>query len=178
MNGEPLDWDSTCEQLQHVMPPLDPATLHGLLCGNTCAGGGLADADWLERIRQHSGPEAVQAGAEQPLLQFRNAALVNLGDADFGFQLLLPSADASIGDRLEALSGWCSAFLSGFGLGGGRSEALDADAGSGLRDLAAIAALDPDSGDDPDAEADLAELIEYVRVVVQMLLQQRPEAAS
>ena len=176
MSGQALEWDDTSQRLQDAAPLLGPAELHGLLCGNTCAGGGLADADWLGLIRQHSGPEAVIAGAEDVLLQFRNRTLINLGDADFAFDLLLPPAEEGIDDRLAALATWCAAFLSGYGLAGGRAERLDEDARTGLNDLSAIAALDPDSGESEDAEDDLAELVEYVRVVVQVLLQQRPGA--
>lgn len=176
MSGQALEWDDTSQRLQEAVPLLGPAELHGLLCGNTCAGGGLADADWLALIRQHSGPEAVMPGEEEAVLQFRNRTLINLGDADFAFDLLLPSAEHGIDDRLAALATWCAAFLAGYGLGGGRAERLDEDARAGLSDLSAIAALDPDSGDAADAEDDFAELVEYVRVVVQVLLQQRPGA--
>lgn len=165
-----LEWDECLERLGAVTGWISPAELHGLLCGSACAGGTLDDAAWLERVGVHAGVGR-EAGDEPALIWFRNRALVNLGDAELRFDLLLPDG-AALDGRLEALAAWCSGFLAGFGLAGGRSEMLDADAASGLVDLAAIAELDPASHGD-DAETDYAELVEYVRVVVLLILQQR-----
>lgn len=167
-----LDWNATSERLADVSTWIRPAELHGLLCGSACAGGDLDDRAWLQRIREHAGPELAAAAEAEHLIWFRNRALVNLGDAELRFDLLLPEADAALPERLDALAAWCSGFLSGFGLAGGRAETLDADGASGLVDLAAIADLDAHSSES-DAEESYAELVEYVRVAVLLMLQQR-----
>ena len=50
---------------------------------------------------------------------------VALGDGSMTFQPLLPSDDASIGDRTSALGEWCQGFLYGLGTGSGLPEASD-----------------------------------------------------
>ena len=170
-----LDWDEAETRLIAVLEWIRPAELHGLLCGSACAGGALEDQAWLGRLVEHAGEDVAGQGDDAALIWFRNRALVNLGDADLRFDLLLPDEEASLMVRLDALAAWCSGFLSGFGLAGGQTEHLDEDGSSGLRDLAAIADLDPDS-EELEAEENYAELVEYVRVVVLLLLQQRVAA--
>ena len=167
-----LDWDEAETRLVAVSAWIRPAELHGLLCGSACAGGALDDQAWLGRLLEHAGEDLAGQADEAALIWFRNRALVNLGDADLRFDLLLPDEEAALAARLDALAAWCSGFLSGFGLAGGRSDHLDEDGESGLGDLAAIADLDPDT-EESDAEDNYAELVEYVRVVVLLLLQQR-----
>lgn len=167
-----LDWYEAETRLVAVLDWIRPAELHGLLCGSACAGGALEDRAWLGRLVEHAGEDVAQTADEAALIWFRNRALVNLGDADLRFDLLLPDEDAPLADRLDALAAWSSGFLSGFGLAGGQSDHLDEDGVAGLSDLAAIADLDPDSRE-VDAEENYAELVEYVRVVVLLLLQQR-----
>lgn len=170
-----LDWDEAETRLVTLAEWIRPAELHGLLCGSACAGGALDDRAWLGRLDEHAGEDVAGKADEADLIWFRNRALVNLGDADLRFDLLLPDENAPLGDRLDALAAWCSGFLSGYGLAGGQSDHLDEDGVSGLGDLAAIADLDPDS-EEVEAEDNYAELVEYVRVVVLLLLQQRVTA--
>lgn len=170
-----LDWDEAETRLAAVLDWIRPAELHGLLCGSACAGGALDDRSWLGRLVEHAGEDLAGQADDAALIWFRNRALVNLGDADLRFDLLLPDENAPLADRLDALAAWCSGFLSGYGLAGGQSDHLDEDGVSGLGDLAAIADLDPDT-EEVDAEENHAELVEYVRVVVLLLLQQRVAA--
>lgn len=169
-----LNWEEAETRLAAVLDWIRPAELHGLLCGSACAGGALDDRPWLARLIEHAGEDFAGQADDAALIWFRNRALVNLGDADLRFNLLLPE-EAALADRLDALAAWCSGFLSGFGLAGGQSNHLDEDGSSGLRDLAAIADLDPDT-EEVDAEDNYAEVVEYVRVVVLLLLQQRVAA--
>lgn len=178
ISSEALDWQDSVTRLQEAVRGVGVAELHGLLCGNTCAGGGVDDRSWLKRISEHASAEAVSPEAAEELMTFRNRALVNLGDADFSFDLLLPPQGVELSERLQSLADWCAGFLAGYGLAGGPAEIVDEDAQAGLRDLAAISALDAESSDEPDAETDFAELVEYVRVVVMLLLQQRPGAGA
>ena len=167
-----LNWDEAVTRLAALADWIRPAELHGLLCGSACAGGALDDRAWLGRLIEHGGEDLAGQADDAALIWFRNRALVNLGDADLRFDLLLPEEEAPLAERLDALAAWCSGFLSGFGLAGGQSDHLDEDGASGLRDLAAIADLDPDT-EEMDAEDNYAELVEYVRIVVLLLLQQR-----
>ena len=89
------------------------------------------------------------------------------------FQPLLPGDDASIGDRTSALGEWCQGFLYGLGTGVGgcrRLRVLQGEAAEVVRDMTEITHVDVDPDDDPESnEAAYAELVEFVRVGVQLL---------
>ena len=106
---------------------VDPAELHGALCGYV-AGGGRADADdWLQRL-QIEADRALDRGAD--IDRLRDATLAQFGEEDFGFEMLLPSDDAPLAERADALLGWCRGFLGGFGLAAAPAGVLSAEATS------------------------------------------------
>jgi hypothetical protein len=94
---------------------------------------------------------------------------------------LLPEDDASLEDRVGALALWCQGFLFGLGLAGfSLDDEKEGDPGAVqlgeiVNDLSEISRADisADEFDDED-EADfaLAELIEYVRVSVQIMFEE------
>ena len=142
----------------------DPAELHGALCG-WIAGGGAMGADWPARIFADPGLPA----AEGPLAALAAATTAGFQDRDFGFELLLPAAGASLQERSGALFDWCRGFLGGFGLAAGAEPPLSEEGREALADLARLAAAQPqDDGDDEDEEA-LAEIEEFVRVAALLL---------
>ncbi len=91
------------------------------------------------------------------------------------FAPLLPTDDAPIGDRTLALGEWCQGFLYGLGSGVAVPEAsgLPGDAAEVLRDMTEITHVDVDPEDDLESnESAYAELVEFVRVGVQLLYDQ------
>lgn len=142
----------------------DAAELHGALSG-WIAGGGGAGADWLAKV--FADPSLPPA--EGALATLADATAAQFGDRDFGFELLLPSADASLQERSGALFDWCRGFLGGFGLAAGAEAPLSEEGREALADLARLAAAQPqDDGDEEDEDA-LAEIEEFVRVAALLL---------
>jgi uncharacterized protein YgfB (UPF0149 family) len=142
----------------------DAAELHGALSG-WIAGGGSAGADWLARVFADPGLPP----AEGPLEALAEATAAQFGDRDFGFELLLPGAEASLQERSGALFDWCRGFLGGFGLAAGAAPPLSEEGREALADLARLAAAQPqDDGDEEDEDA-LAEIEEFVRVAALLL---------
>mgnify|MGYP006430961287 FL=1 len=169
--GRRLDWDKTAAALTSTRPWISPAELHGLLCGSVCAGGEAPGDDaWLQRVWQHAGEDLADGADHAELIGFRERALGNLQADDFGFDLLLPDEETLLRERVAALASWCAGFLSGFGLGGGRTDGMEEDALSALKDLAAIAGVDAEVDDGDGDEADFSELVEYVRMGVLVIL--------
>jgi uncharacterized protein YgfB (UPF0149 family) len=169
--ARPLDWEETAAALAADRPWLSPAELHGLLCGSVCADGiGPGDDAWLQRIWQHVGEDIGDAVDHGELVTFRLRAAANLDADDFGFLLLLPSEEAPLQDRVAALASWCGGFLSGFGLAGGRTDGLEDDAAEALEDMAAICHVDEAVDGAEAEESDYAELTEYVRMGVLLVL--------
>ena len=143
-----------------------PSELHGGLCG-WLAGGGAANRDWLQKVLADPALQPVREGSALDILCQASAA--QLADRSFGFELVLPDADASLSERSGALFEWCRGFLGGFGLAAGASPNLSEDSQEALADLARLAAAQPqDDGDEEDEEA-LVELEEFVRVAALLL---------
>lgn len=143
---------------------VDASELHGALCG-WLAGGGEPAADWPAKVLA----DATLAPADGVLAQLGEASVVQFADRDFGFELLLPPAEAALSVRSGALFDWCRGFLGGFGLAVGKAPPLSEEGGEALADLARLAAATAqDDGDQEDEEA-LAEIEEFVRVAALLL---------
>jgi len=168
-----LDYETAAATLAGAREWTSPAELQGLLCGAICAGNELGDEAWLRLISAHAGEDPAAEEMRAELAAFRAAATDNFGAEDFGFRLLLPSDERALGERVEALASWCAAFLSGFGLAGGRVDTLDREASGALADLGEIARADADVDEETDEETDeeseFAEIAEYVRMAALMI---------
>lgn len=147
------------------------AELHGAVCGlAVCHGEAMPVDDLVELV----GVEALtdQAAVEQ----FVHASLADLEAADMSFEPLLPDDEVELADRLEALGQWCASFLAGLAAGLARAgvtslEQAPEEVREIVADFSAISHIDPeappvDGRDRPedDAEADYAELAEFVKV--------------
>ena len=140
--------------------------LHGGLCG-WLAGGGGAGSDWPARVLADESLPAVVPGGALDRLGSTTAA--QMEDRDFGFDLLLPDAEATLYARSGALFDWCRGFVGAFGLAAGSQPKLSDEGQEALADLARLArASAQDEGDEEDEQA-LAEIEEFVRVAALLL---------
>lgn len=138
--------------------------LHGALSG-WIAGGGHAGADWLAKVFA----DPAMPAADGALAALAEATAAQFGDRDFGFELLLPPAEATLQERSGALFDWCRGFLGGFGLAAGAEPPLSVEGSEALADLARLAAAQPQDDGDEDDEDALAEIEEFVRVAALLL---------
>ena len=145
---------------------IEPAELHGALCGWLAAGGEDLTA-WPARVLADDELPVPAAGSD--LDRLRTVSAAQLEDRSFAFELLLPEAGAPTVERAGALLDWCRGFLGGFGLAGGNESALSEEGGEALQDLARLAQASPEDGDDEEDQDALAEIEEYVRVAVLLL---------
>jgi len=149
----------------------DAAEAHGMLAGCLCAAGGFRFEDWLKEIL----PDGRAAPAAAPSLrEFYTATANALLQPDMEFELLLPEDEQSLTARTAALARWCQGFL--YGLGAGAipdMRQLPGDVGEIVRDLIEIthAGVDPQQ-DEQSNESAYAELVEFVRVGVQLLFEE------
>jgi uncharacterized protein YgfB (UPF0149 family) len=146
----------------------DAAEAHGTLVGALCATG-CSLSDWLAEILPDG---RADAGAADSLREVFETTAEALLDGQMGFAPLLPHDDAAIGDRTVALGEWCQGFLYGLGTGVAVTDAsaLQGEAAEVLRDMTEITHVDVDPQDDPESnEAAYTELVEFVRVGVQLL---------
>ena len=89
------------------------------------------------------------------------------------FELLLPDDSQPLAQRTEALTLWCNGFVYGLGVSGADDpEKLPGDAGEIVRDLSQIMRAGVDEADGAEAnESSLTELIEFVRIGVQVIFE-------
>ena len=160
------------DELQRVLTQshalTDAAEAHGTLVGSLCSMRCSLD-DWLAEILPEGRADAHSAHSLRAIFDTTSGAL---GDGSLSFHPLLPGDDASIGDRTSALGEWCQGFLYGLGAGAAMPEAdsLQGEAAEVLRDMTEITHVDVDPEDDIETnEAAYAELVEFVRVGVQLL---------
>ncbi len=141
------------------------AELHGALCGWLAGGGALKG--WLSRVL--ADPALPEPPMGDTLDRLAQTSAGQFEDRDFGLDLLLPDAAASLQVRSEGLFDWCRGFLGGFGLAAGERPPLSEESGEALQDLARLAAATgQEDGDEEDEEA-LVEIEEFVRVAALLL---------
>ena len=90
------------------------------------------------------------------------------------FDLLLPEDAQSIDERATALAQWCQGFLYGLGSGAVQDAgSLPGDVGEIVRDLTEISRVGVDIAQPEESnENAYAELVEFVRVSVQVLFEE------
>jgi uncharacterized protein YgfB (UPF0149 family) len=145
----------------------DAAEAHGTLAGALCALVPYRLEDWLAEIL----PEGVEDLNGDPALQtLYEGTVAALAGRQMEFDLLIPAEDRPIEERTQALTAWCSGFLYGLGSGAPDPQRLPGDLGEVVRDLTEITRADIDVSDTAEAnESALAELVEFVRVGVQLV---------
>ena len=152
----------------HALADLPEA--HGTLAGALCGSNEWALNDWLREVFAEG-----QAGTAEPAMASvyewtRHA----LDQAGLEFQLLLPEDESSVADRARALGEWCQGFLYGLGCNPlPEPEHLSGDAAEIVHDLTAITQVGIDAQASlEDNEQAYAELVEFVRVGVQLLFEE------
>lgn len=154
----------------------DGSELHGVLCAHALRPQTASSADELARWLD---VPAGQHGELAAALAEEHAALT-AGNMDY--QLYLPGDSADLTLRTQSLAAWCGGFVSGIGVyedwlpeapaiaGSGPRQSSDADVREALADLTQIAraGLENESGSEAEEQA-FAELVEYVRVAVQLI---------
>jgi uncharacterized protein len=146
----------------------DAAEAHGTLAGALCAANTYHLDDWLNEILPDGRTDAESTAWLRSLFE---ATTGELAGRQMDFRLLLPPDEDAIGSRTDALGEWCRGFLYGLGSGHVRDlQALGDEADEILRDITAITqvGVDPEDTEDNN-EAAYAELVEFVRVGVQLL---------
>jgi uncharacterized protein YgfB (UPF0149 family) len=163
----------TFEQLEDLFYSLkinaSPSAFHGFLCGRlTC---GAVEIEHLIEVSSAwlALSEDQAEVAESELRDFYETSLSNLEDLSFLFQPILPDDELPLSERLVAVGEWCSNYISGLAEGLGEEFEISEDGKEALDDLAAIGQISVDFESEDDGERDYTELVEYVRLGVQVI---------
>jgi len=161
------------QALREIDAPLDAAELHGFLCGLLCSVPQLDETQWLEKTLPGE-PAALLPTAREVFDELWAATRQALRDGDFSFRLLLPGDDVDLPDRVEALGHWSQGFLLGLNEGGLKDlTALSGELAEIARDLVEIAGAEGfELVDEEEDETAYTELVEYVRVGVQLFCEE------
>ena len=165
------NYDQVKRLLSESRAVTEPAEAHGTLAGALCATGAYRLEDWLAEIL----PEGAARGdAAAQLREVYDETRAALTGTQMQFSLLMPDDEAPIELRTEALTLWCNGFVYGLGTSVAPDpEQLPGDAGEIVRDLAQIMRAGVDEREGLEAnEAALAELVEFVRVGVQVVFEE------
>ncbi len=148
---------------------------HGTLCGLHCVGR-INNSEQLSSraLAQEGGEQQAVADCRQALDELARHTRDILEHAGLEFEPLLPHDAHDLQARVEALSAWCQGFLGGLGeAGSGLLERLPEDSREVVSDLVEIsrAGLEVDDSSLDEQEGAYAEIVEYVRVGVMLLLE-------
>jgi uncharacterized protein YgfB (UPF0149 family) len=182
-----LSFDAIDDALRRVGAVTAPSEAHGSLCGLVCVLGASAQASWIAETlatgAQSSPPDAEAAGLPGSgevaglLAALASASATALEAGDMSFQPLLPADEAALEQRTEALAAWCQGFNYGLALAvriGDADAALKGEPVAEIvRDFAELAQLGH-AEDEIEGEGEVAwaELLEYVRVSVQLVFEE------
>jgi uncharacterized protein YgfB (UPF0149 family) len=168
-----LNFDLVEQALRTAGALSAPAEIHGELCGSMCLLGKEAEPSWAAHILA----DGHEPRAAELLKILASRTWGELEEGDISFRLLLPSDDRSLELRADSLSLWCQGFLHGLGAGENQGQ-LKFVYQRGvtkeiIRDFSEItrAAFD-ESETEEEAEAAYTELVEYVRVCVQLVFEE------
>jgi len=165
----PVTFPEIVRALEDLSSSVAASEGHGYLCGVLCTRAHYPLESWLEEMVPE---EEKRARADRQTLDLLfTDTWQALHSGLMTFELLLPDDDAPLPSRVSALSQWCQGFLYGFGTGQPAGlKALPADVSELLRDLTQIgrAILELEEGDEEEESA-YAEIVEYVRVGVQLI---------
>jgi uncharacterized protein YgfB (UPF0149 family) len=156
--------------LEHVEATVPAAEGHGFLCGALCSRRDFSPREWCAEIvpEEHLDTAHFDTALLEDLF---DTTVTTLRGAQMEFTPLLPEDDAPLGERLAALTQWCAGFL--YGLGTGEAPELirtSTQVNEVLRDLTDIGQADTRSvAQDEQSETAFAEIVEYVRVGVQLI---------
>jgi uncharacterized protein YgfB (UPF0149 family) len=170
------DFDSIEQLLSAADASWEAAEAHGAFCGRACLSGAGAIKAWVnDLLAAQLAGEALASERRGQLEQLAVTALLSLEAGDMSFDVFVPGDEEPLSIRTAGLVDWCHGFMHGLVVAGGadpgpRSDALETEVVSEiLSDFSEITKAGAVDDEGEQAEFAYAELIEYVRVSVQLI---------
>ena len=160
----------------------EAAEIHGEFCGLICLMGEEAAPSWVARVSRPEGSaDRVDTASSREAVGLLEALAArtwkSLDEGDMSFSPLLPTDETSLESRADSLALWCQGFVYGLGVAGTQDgnnpifkDGVTADIVRDFSEIAraAFAAEETES----EGEAAYMELVEYVRVSVQLVFEE------
>ncbi|GGP78895.1 UPF0149 family protein [Shewanella ulleungensis] len=142
-----------------------PVEVHGALVGLICGGVKQDNYAWLKPLTDlMNDGQPLESNLQQLIAELYQDTVARLADFEFGFTLLLPEEEVSLSHRVEALALWTQSFLTGIAIIQPELAKSSPDVREVIKDLAEIAQVEFDVGDDDESETAYIELQEFVRM--------------
>ncbi|MGI2169519.1 UPF0149 family protein [Shewanella sp. MF05960] len=142
-----------------------PVEVHGALVGLICGGVQQDNYAWLKPLADlMNDGQPLESNLQQLIAELYQDTVARLADFEFGFTLLLPEEEVSLSHRVEALALWTQSFLTGIAIIQPELAKASPDVREVIKDLAEIAQVEFDVGDDDESETAYVELQEFVRM--------------
>lgn len=162
----------------------DAGQAHGLLCSSLVILGSSAGTGWLDQILEGSDPDnALRRECETMLDTLYAYTHRQLAERQSEFEPLLPDDSDSTAIRAEAIARWCEGFLHGL-VSASPDENLKERLASEplndiIKDMLQITRATVDDNTDAETnESAYSELVEYLRVAVQLTYEELAEFRS
>ncbi len=168
------DYEEITRCLGAGVGPEAAAEAHGTLCGLLCAAADDLPGAWIHNTLADAqeNPRQLPVNARRTLEALYERSLTSLEGQQMSFAPLLPDDRSALPKRTSALAGWCQGFLYGLAVRGLREfSELDGEIREFLEDMVEISRAELEVEELP-SEADetaYAELVEYVRVGIQLM---------
>lgn len=168
------DLETLDDALESAGASCGAAEAHGMLCGILCAEAQQSGTRWLAEIFPDNGQQAQPGHCRDTLGELYKETYSGLEEAQMEFMPLLPGDGEPLDRRTDSLGKWCHGFLSGLGLGGlgDMQDRLPENVSEVMADLAQIAQAVNDGSDAEEEEAAFTEVLEYLRVSVQLIYEE------
>jgi hypothetical protein len=142
--------------------PTSTSELQGALCGLLCLNSAASRTDWYKNLFEDFNPDEDE---KLDLTALFDDTIQSLNSLDFDFQLELPEDNAPLASRILAMINWCHGLIYGLGTSGLTDHTeLSTDCKEYISDVINISQIDVDETDDSDTDANLEELVEYLRM--------------
>lgn len=172
------EWDEVADLLFNAGLTLNPSELHGVLVGLMGAGFSPEDRHHLEQtlvsVEKAAGVQ-LQGELVEMVSRLNLATMSAIVDTDYAFRMVMPDDDDPIEQRLRSFSNWVTGFISGFTEGMTARQAIgstiELQVAEVLKDFAALAQVETDQAETEDAERQLEDLVDYVRLAAISIVQ-------
>lgn len=161
------DYQNFSHTISALELPFSGSELHGMMCGYLCAGAASEGDAYLRALTSSKKDKSTRAAA-LAIFEVYTISQQQLGNFDFGFELLLPDENEPLIDRAQAFSEWCEGFTQSMAIAGISVEQFqEEESQEALHHLQEFAQLDYESLEvEEEDEKALMEVSEYARMAV------------
>jgi uncharacterized protein YgfB (UPF0149 family) len=166
-------FDEVARVFASIFLDLNPSFAHGSWLGFIVGGRHHSPKAWVDFLLQKDDAWAgLDLKLQHLFLSIAEASVEQLGDIHYVLQLLLPDDEDGLEDRVNAISEWCLGFV--VAIESSKTDLkpwMQTESQEALADMRDITEVEIDVSEDPHAEENYAEVVEYLRVAVSLIHQ-------